>query len=70
MKNGKIYWVLQKLYGLVLLLVSIIFFDFIIVNEIGLILVLFIPMGLWLLLTKKKVFFTDYIFDINEFLKK
>ena len=70
MKNGKIYWVLQKLSGLALLLVSIIFFDLLIASEAGLILVLYIPMGLWLLITKKKVFYRDYIFDINEFLKK
>lgn len=65
-KLNKIYWVKQKLVGLLLLILSIVCFDLFIANEAGLLLVIAFSMGLGLLLTKKKLFVSDYIIEFNK----
>ena len=69
MKNGKIYWVLQKTVGLVLLILSLIFQSLLVEMDAVIVLVILTSIGTWMLLTKERMFYRDYIFDIKKFLE-
>lgn len=69
MKNGKIYWLKQKLVGLLLIILPWFFVDVFVANDAAILIVAFELLGLGYLFTKERLFRSDYIFDLREFLK-
>lgn len=66
MKLRKIMWVKQKIVGLLMLLVSILFMGLFIANDACILLMISIPMGLYLLFSRKRFFDSDYIIEFNR----
>ena len=69
MRNGKIYWVKQKLVGLLLIILPWFFVDVFVANDAAILIVAMDGLGLMYLFTKERLFRSDYIFDLREFLK-
>lgn len=69
MRNGKIYWVKQKACGLLMMILPWFFVDLFVENETAILIVAFELLGLGYLFTKERLFRSDYIFDLREFLK-
>ena len=61
----KIYWVKQKLMGILMLLVSLIFMVFLVHTEAAISVLVFVPLGLYYLFAKDRLFKSDYILEIN-----
>lgn len=67
MKNGlKIYWVKQKLVGLLLIVLPILLWDLLVVNEAALVAVVSIGMGLLIMLAQDRMFRSDYIITFKR----
>lgn len=69
MRNGRIYWVKQKLVGLLLMIIPLMFLDLFVANEAALLVPIFELMGLVYLLSRERIFRSDYIFDLRQFLR-
>lgn len=61
----KIYWVKQKLIGILMLLASLIFMVFLVHTEAAISVLIFVPLGLYYLFAKDRLFKSDYILEIN-----
>lgn len=61
----KIYWVKQKIIGILMLLVSLIFMVFLVHTEAAISVLVFVPLGLYYLFAKDRLFKSDYILEIN-----
>ena len=70
-ENVKIYWVKQKMTGLLVALMTLIFSPLLIANDGGLLVVVGLAMGFLLIVCKQKVFYTrDYIVEFEpDFMK-
>lgn len=67
MKNGlKIYWVKQKLVGLLLIVLPTLLWDLLVVNEAALVAVVSIGMGLLIMLAQDRMFRSDYIITFKR----
>lgn len=66
MKLRKIMWVKQKIVGLLMLLVSLIFLNLFVANDAAILLIITIPMGLYLLFSRNRFFDSDYIIEFNR----
>lgn len=71
-ENVRIYWVKQKITGILAMLMTLIFSPLLIANDGGLLVVVGLAMGLLLIVCKQKVFYTrDYIVEIEpDFMKR
>lgn len=71
-ENVRIYWVKQKMTGLLVMLMTLIFSPLLIANDGGLLVVVGLAMGFLLIVCKQKVFYTrDYIVEIEPgFMKR
>lgn len=71
-ENVRIYWVKQKITGILVMLMTLIFSPLLIVNDGGLLVVVGFAMGFLLIICKQKVFYTkDYIVEIEPgFMKR
>lgn len=71
-ENVRIYWVKQKITGILAMLMTLIFSPLLIANDGGLLVVVGLAMGLLLIVCKQKVFYTrDYIVEIEPgFMKR
>ena len=71
-ENVRIYWVKQKITGILAMLMTLIFSPLLIANDGGLLVVVGLAMGLSLIVCKQKVFYTrDYIVEIEPgFMKR
>lgn len=71
-ENVRIYWVKQKMTGILVMLMTLIFSPLLIVNDGGLLVVVGLAMGFLLIVCKQKVFYTrDYIVEIEPgFMKR
>ena len=71
-ENVRIYWVKQKITGILAMLMTLIFSPLLIANDGGLLVVVGLAMGLSLIVCKQKVFYTrDYIVEIEpDFMKR
>lgn len=65
MKLRKIYWVKQKFVGLLVLLATLIFWDSFIKYDAAILMVFSIPIGVYLLFSKRMFFDSDYIFEFR-----
>lgn len=61
----KIYWVKQKTIGILMLLMSLIFMVFLVNTEAAISVLVFVPLGLYYLFTKDRLFKSDYILEFN-----
>lgn len=61
----KIYWVKQKTIGILMLLMSLIFMVFLVHTEAAISVLVFVPLGLYYLFAKDRLFKSDYILEIN-----
>lgn len=68
----RIYWVKQKITGILAMLMTLIFSPLLIANDGGLLVVVGLAMGFLLIVCKQKVFYTrDYIVEIEPgFMKR
>lgn len=67
MKNGlRIYWVKQKLVGLLLIVLPILLWDLLVVNEAALVAVVAIGMGVLIMLAQDRMFRSDYIITFKR----
>lgn len=70
-ENVRIYWVKQKMTGLLVALMTLIFSPLLIANDGGLLVVVGLAMGFLLIVCKQKVFNRDYIVEIEPgFMKR
>lgn len=71
-ENVRIYWVKQKITGILVMLMTLIFSPLLIANDGGLLVVVGLVMGFLLIICKQKVFYTrDYIVEIEPgFMKR
>ena len=70
-ENVRIYWVKQKMTGLLVALMALIFSPLLIANDGGLLVVVGLAMGFLLIVCKQKVFYRDYIVEIEPgFMKR
>lgn len=71
-ENVRIYWVKQKMTGILVALMTLIFSPLLIANDGGLLVVVGLAMGFLLIVCKQKVFYTrDYIVEIEPgFMKR
>ena len=71
-ENVRIYWVKQKMTGILVMLTTLIFSPLLIANDGGLLVVVGLAMGFLLIVCKQKVFYTrDYIVEIEPgFMKR
>lgn len=71
-ENVRIYWVKQKIIGILVMLMTLIFSPLLIANDGGLLVVVGLAMGFLLIVCKQKVFYTkDYIVEIEPgFMKR
>lgn len=71
-ENVRIYWVKQKMTGILVMLMTLIFSPLLIANDGGLLVVVGLAMGFLLIVCKQKVFYTrDYIVEIEPgFMKR
>ena len=71
-ENVRIYWVKQKMTGLLVALMTLIFSPLLIANDGGLLVVVGLAMGFLLIVCKQKVFYTrDYIVEFEpDFMKR
>lgn len=71
-ENVRIYWVKQKITGILVMLMTLIFSPLLIANDGGLLVVVGLAMGFLLVVCKQKVFYTrDYIVEIEPgFMKR
>ena len=70
-ENVRIYWVKQKMTGFLVLLMTLIFSPLLIANDGGLLVVVGLAMGFLLIVCKQKVFYRDYIVEIEPgFMKR
>lgn len=71
-ENVRIYWVKQKITGILVMLMTLIFSPLLIANDGGLLVVVGFAMGFLLIVCKQKVFYTrDYIVEIEPgFMKR
>lgn len=71
-ENVRIYWVKQKITGILAMLMTLIFSPLLIANDGGLLVVVGLAMGFLLIVCKQKVFYTrDYIVEIEPgFMKR
>ena len=71
-ENVRIYWVKQKMAGLLVALMTLIFSPLLITNDGGLLVVVGLAMGFLLILSKRRIFYTsDYIVEIEPgFMKR
>ena len=71
-ENVRIYWVKQKMTGILAMLMTLIFSPLLIANDGGLLVVVGLAMGFLLIICKQKVFYTrDYIVEIEPgFMKR
>ena len=71
-ENVRIYWVKQKITGILVMLMTLIFSPLLIANDGGLLVVVGLAMGFLLIVCKQKVFYTkDYIVEIEPgFMKR
>ena len=61
-----IYWLKQKGLALLLLALTLIFAEFMIVNDAAILMLVSVPMGLFLFRTKEMLFKNDYIYVIGD----
>lgn len=61
----KIYWVKQKLMGILMLLVSLIFMVFLVETDASITVLVFVPLGLYYLFVKDRLLKSDYILEFN-----
>lgn len=67
MKNGlRIYWVKQKIVGLLLIVLPILLWDLLVVNEAAILAVVSIGLGLLVLLARDRMFRSDYIITFKR----
>lgn len=66
MRVRKLYWVKQKVVGLLLLIVSILCLDLFFANDAGILLIVSIPMGIYFLFSRRRFFDSDYIIEFNR----
>ena len=65
-ENVKIYWVKQKLMGILVALMTLIFSPLLIANDGGLLVFVGLAMGIGLILCERKIFYTsDHIVEIK-----
>lgn len=71
-ENVRIYWVKQKMTGILAMLMTLIFSPLLIANDGGLLVVVGLAMGFLLIVCKQKVFYTrDYIVEFERgFMKR
>lgn len=71
-ENVRIYWVKQKITGILVMLMTLIFSPLLIANDGGLLVVVGLAIGFLLIVCKQKVFYTrDYIVEIEPgFMKR
>ena len=70
-ENVRIYWVKQKSMGILVALMTLIFSPLLITNNGGLLVVVGLAMGFLLIVCKRKVFYRDYIVEIEPgFMKR
>lgn len=71
-ENVRIYWVKQKMTGLLVALMTLIFSPLLIANDGGLLVVVGLVIGFLLIVCKRRIFYTkDYIVEIEPgFMKR
>ena len=70
-ENVRIYWVKQKMTGILVMLMTLIFSLLLIANDGGLLVFIGLAMGFLLVVCKQKVFYRDYIVEIEPgFMKR
>lgn len=71
-ENVRIYWVKQKMTGLLVALMTLIFSPLLIANDGGLLVFVGLAIGIGLILCKRRIFYTrDYIVEIEPgFMKR
>ena len=71
-ENVRIYWVKQKMTGLLVALMTLIFSPLLIANDGGLLVVVGLAMGFLLVVCKRRIFYTsDYIVEFERgFMKR
>lgn len=71
-ENVRIYWVKQKITGILVMLMTLIFSPLLIANDGGLLVVVGLAIGFLLIICKRRIFYTsDYIVEIEPgFMKR
>ena len=70
-ENVRIYWVKQKITGFLVMLMTLIFSPLLIANDGGLLVFIGLAIGFLLVVCKQKVFYRDYIVEIEPgFMKR
>ena len=71
-ENVRIYWVKQKMTGILVMLMTLIFSPSLIAKDGGLLVVVGLAIGFLLIACKRRIFYTsDYIVEINrDFMKR
>lgn len=71
-ENVRIYWVKQKMTGFLVALMTLIFSPLLIANDGGLLVFVGVAMGIWLIVCKRRIFYTrDFIVEIEPgFMKR
>lgn len=71
-ENVRIYWVKQKMTGILVMLMTLIFSPLLIANDGGLLVVVGLAMGFLLIVCKRRIFYTkDYVVEIEPgFMKR
>ena len=71
-ENVRIYWVKQKMTGILVMLMTLIFSPSLIAKDGGLLVVVGLAMGIGLILCKRKIIYTsDYIVEFEPgFMKR
>lgn len=66
MKDFKIYWVKQKLFGFGLLLAMLIFANLLVEYEAGITFVVLLPIAIQMMFSKKMYLSSDYIYEFKR----
>ena len=59
----RILWLKQKMVGLLMVLLPLIFWDTLVKYDVAIIVVMYLPIGLYYLFTKRRLYSKDYIFE-------
>lgn len=73
MRNGKVYWVKQKIVGLLLIIIPVLFMDIFRDNDAFIIIPLYWLLGCLIIRERTQItcmFRTDYIFDLRLFIRR
>ena len=70
MRNGKVYWIKQKVVGILLIVLPVLFMDLLIETEAVVCVPFYWLFGFLFLIEKDRIFRSDYIFNVGLFIRR